>query len=116
MVAPSCGAAGEAAAQVTGTSKTDSANMAAMRVLSCGWVDFDIMGTRMLNAFDLRSSYLFRFSLVAFGREFIGGGPLGGGAAAPASPSRSLVAWAATCAILSVISCFWPARSTVTVT
>src|ERR1700736_1031875 len=107
MVGPSwdftCGAAGN----VSDTSNAASARTAATRSLGCGLVEFGIMGTRMLNAFDRRSRYSFELSLVLLGL-----GPAGGWGGGPpvaefASASKSLVAWAATWAMFSVISCFF---------
>src|ERR1700674_2548370 len=105
MVGPSsdftCTAAGEAA----DANNAASARTAAMRALGCGLVEFGIMGTRMLNAFDLRSRYSFGFVLLLLGFGFPPGwgGPLGSPPAAElASPSKSLVACAATWAMLSV--------------
>src|SRR5216684_8529463 len=120
MVGPSSDFTCCAAGKVIDTNNATSASTAAMRGLGCGLAEFGIMGTRILNAFDLRSRYSFEFVLLPLGLGFPGGGwgaPLGGPpAAALASPSNSLVACAATWAMFSVISCFWPPRSMVTVT
>src|SRR5450631_3175937 len=119
MVGPSWGLAcwGEAGID-TDTSTAMSAKTAANRELGGGLVEFGIMGTRILNAFELRSRYSFEFSLVALWVEKRGGvAPLRSvGMGEFASPSKSLVACAATWAMFSVISCFCPLRSMVTVT
>jgi hypothetical protein len=47
-----CGAGGAAAHNVAATSKA-TVSAAATRGLLCGCIEFGIMGTRMLNAFDL---------------------------------------------------------------
>src|SRR5882757_11343054 len=110
MVAPSSGFAGGAAGKAADTSNAASASTTTMRGLCCGLVEFGIMGTRILNAFDCRSRYSFEFELLPLGFGLPGGGaPLGDAPAAElASPSNSLVAWVATWAMFSVISCFWP--------
>src|ERR1700682_4028426 len=109
MVGSSWGFTCCAAGNVTDTSKAASASTAAARSLGCGLVDFGIMGTRMLNAFDLRSHYWFGLSLLLLGLGVPGGGaaPFGAPPVAEfASLSNSLVAWAATWAMFRVISCF----------
>src|SRR3982074_3176737 len=109
MVGPSwalpCGAAGN----VTHTSNAPSARTAAMRGFGCRLVELGIMGTRILNAFDLRFRYWFGFSLLLLGLGFPAGGAglLGAPPVAElASLSSSLVACAATWAMFSVMSCF----------
>src|SRR5258708_30637119 len=117
MVGPSSGFNG-GAAKVADTSNAASASTAATRGLSCGLVEFGIMGTRILNAFDRRSRYSFELGLLplGFGLPVGGGAPLGD-APAPelASPSKSFVARAATWAMFSLLSFLWPPRSMVTV-
>src|ERR1700731_4308841 len=118
MVAPSSGFGGGAAGKAADTSNAASASTTMMRGLSSGLVEFGIMGTRILNAFDRRSRYSFEFELLPLGFGFpVGGGVPLGDAPPPelASPSNSLVAWAVTWAMFSVISCFRPPRSMVPV-
>jgi hypothetical protein len=55
-----------------------------MRRLNCGLVEFGIMGTRMLNAFDRRSRYWFGFAIVLGGGYCVAPGWAGGSGRASA--------------------------------
>src|ERR1700691_381763 len=100
--------------------------MTAMRALGCRLIEFGIMGTRAVERFDTGSRYSFEFSLLLPGTGAGGcvappagelaGAPGGAPAGGLPSPAKSLVAWAAICAMLRLIFCFCPPRATVTVT
>src|ERR1700730_1550934 len=115
---PSVDRGGAAAAAVDiATSNTAISYTVPVRSLFSGVV-VGIMGTRVLNALVGGGRYCsLGFSLLLFVGAAPGGAVLPGSDAAGAvSPSKSLVAWAATWAMLRVMSCFWPPRSIVTVT
>jgi hypothetical protein len=61
IVGPSCDRLCGAAGSVTATSMTASARAGTIRGLGCDFIDFGIMGARVLNAFDQRSNYSFGF-------------------------------------------------------
>src|SRR5579859_1635245 len=118
MVGPSGERAGAAtAAKDIATSSTAIVPTAPVLSLSCGLL-VDIMVIRVLNALVGGARYCsLAFSLLLFvGAAPGGGAPPGRDDAGAVSPSRSLVACAATWAMLRVISCFCPPRSIVTVT
>src|ERR1700736_3126365 len=106
-----------AAAKDIATSHTAIAHTVPVRSLFSGVV-VGIRVTRVLNALVGGERYCsLRFSLLLFGGAAPGGGvPPGSDDAGAVSPSKSLVAWAATWAMLRVMSCFCPPRSIVTVT